>query len=248
MQPLPTHHGRDPELADAPLFSCAHGTLAACSPSAAIRAWLCLFTLVNENKDNLEMQAQRRPHRRIAGGQSPWEFAKTKPVACLSIAAGWLLRSASVGSRCQAAILRLAASDSVSAHVCCEQSFGAFMIYEWRKGGETQAHAVPGYIFLILGLGGAGSISNALSYIGACSRSVCLMSTSLCVMLCVLLLEIALCAVLFYAPSMVDTKVCPPDDAACLARVDSIFKDPSAHAGCRTPCNSSWRCPCNCLL
>jgi hypothetical protein len=201
-----------------------------------------------KNKDNLEMQAQRRPHRRIAGGQSPWEFAKTKPVACLSIAAGWLLRSASVGSRCQAAILRLAASDSVSAHVCCEQSFGAFMIYEWRKGGETQAHAVPGYIFLILGLGGAGSISNALSYIGACSRSVCLMSTSLCVMLCVLLLEIALCAVLFYAPSMVDTKVCPPDDAACLARVDSIFKDPSAHAGCRTPCNSSWRCPCNCLL
>ena len=48
------------------------------------------------------------------------------------------------------------------------------MLYEWRKGGETQAYDVPGYIYLILGLGVAGSISNALSYIGACSRSVCL--------------------------------------------------------------------------
>ena len=123
------------------------------------------------------------------------------------------------------------------------------MLYEWRKGGETQAYDVPGYIYLILGLGVAGSISNALSYIGACSRSVCLMSTSLCVLLCVLLLEIALSAVLFYKPSLVDTTVCPPDDATCLARVDSIFKDPSAHAGCLLLCKARQSCcPCDCLF
>jgi len=118
------------------------------------------------------------------------------------------------------------------------QSFGAFMLYEWKRGDETQAYAVPGYIYLVLGLGVAASISNALSYIGACVRSVCLLSTSLCALLFVLLLEMGLAAVLFYEPSLVDTKVCLPDDTACLQRVDNLFKDPSAHAGRWKSCES----------
>lgn len=110
-------------------------------------------------------------------------------------------------------------------------SFGGFMLYEWRKGEETQLHAVPGYIYLVLVLGIAASVSNAMSYMGACSRSVCLLSASLCLVFVVLLLEAVLALILFYDPALVDNKVCPPDDAACLARIDNLFKDPSAHAG-----------------
>ena len=112
-----------------------------------------------------------------------------------------------------------------------EQSFGAFMLYEWKKGDATQAFAVPGYIYLVLVLGGMASFSNCLSYMGACSRSVCLLSASTSMVLCVLLLEGALALVLFYNPSLVDSKVCPADDTACLERIDNLFKDPSAHAG-----------------
>jgi len=105
------------------------------------------------------------------------------------------------------------------------------MLYEWKKGDATQAYAVPGYIYLVLVLGGMASFSNCLSYMGACSRSVCLLSASTSMVLCVLLLEGALALVLFYKPSLVDSKVCPVDDAACLERIDNLFKDPSAHAG-----------------
>eukprot|EP00277_Geminigera_cryophila_P042926 CAMPEP_0173082244 /NCGR_PEP_ID=MMETSP1102-20130122/18080_1 /TAXON_ID=49646 /ORGANISM="Geminigera sp., Strain Caron Lab Isolate" /LENGTH=248 /DNA_ID=CAMNT_0013957633 /DNA_START=8 /DNA_END=751 /DNA_ORIENTATION=- len=110
-------------------------------------------------------------------------------------------------------------------------SFGAFMLYEWRRGDATQTHAVPGYVYLILVLGGAASASNALSYIGACSRSVCLISTSMMLVVGVLLLEVALALVLCYDPSLVDNVVCPPEDTACLERIDNLFKDPTAHAG-----------------
>ena len=119
------------------------------------------------------------------------------------------------------------------------------MLYEWRKGEETQLHAVPGYIYLVLVLGSAASVSNAMSYMGACSRSVCLLSASLCLVFVVLLLEAVLALILFYDPALVDNKVCPPDDAACLARIDNLFKDPSAHAGptlsppCRHPTSSA---------
>ena len=111
------------------------------------------------------------------------------------------------------------------------QSFGAFMLYWWKRGDETQAHPVPGYIYLVLALGCAASTSNALSYIGACSRSVFLLSISFWTVLLVLLLEAALAGVLFFSPALLDTVVCPPLDAACLERIDNLFKDPSAHAG-----------------
>jgi hypothetical protein len=118
-----------------------------------------------------------------------------------------------------------------NAAVSVRQSFGAFMLYEWKHGDETQALSVPGYIYLVLFLGLAGSLSNALSYCGACSRSICLLSASLFMVLVVLLLEAALAGVLFYDPALIDTKVCPPDDSACLDRIDNLFKNPSAHAG-----------------
>lgn len=145
-------------------------------------------------------------------------------------------------------------SPSASAHCCLQltcrvcalvawQSFGGFMLYEWRRGEETQLHAVPGYIYLVVVLGSVASFSNAMSYMGACSRSVCLLSASLYMVLVVLLLEAVLALVLFFDPALVDNEVCPPDDAACLARIDNLFKDPSAHAGL-TPSNSllphSW--------
>eukprot|EP00802_Teleaulax_amphioxeia_P020915 Tamp_21225.p2 GENE.Tamp_21225~~Tamp_21225.p2 ORF type:complete len:212 (-),score=55.11 Tamp_21225:292-927(-) len=105
------------------------------------------------------------------------------------------------------------------------------MLHEWKRGDETQGHAVPGYIYLVLVLGAAASVGNALGFLGACSRSVCLLSFSLGIVLPTLLLEGALALVLLYNPSLVDTQVCPPGDAACLQRVDHIFTDPSAHAG-----------------
>jgi len=111
------------------------------------------------------------------------------------------------------------------------QSFGGFMLYEWKRGDATQAHAVPGYIYLVISLGAVASVSNALGYVGACSRSVCLLSASLGMVLLVLLLQGALALVLFYDPSLVDTPLCPPDDDACRDRIDHIFADPSAHAG-----------------
>jgi hypothetical protein len=111
------------------------------------------------------------------------------------------------------------------------QSFGAFMLYEWKQGDDTQTHAVPGYIYLVLMLGSMASVANAMSYMGACARSICLLTVSLGMLLFVLLLEAALALTLIYNPSLVDTEVCLPDDAACIARLNSIFKDPSAHAG-----------------
>ena len=109
------------------------------------------------------------------------------------------------------------------------------MLHEWKRGDETQGHAVPGYIYLVLVLGAAASVGNALGFLGACSRSVCLLSFSLGIVLPTLLLEGALALVLLYNPSLVDTQVCPPGDAACLQRVDHIFTDPSAHAGRACP-------------
>ena len=121
------------------------------------------------------------------------------------------------------------------------QSFGGFMLYEWKRGDATQAHAVPGYIYLVISLGAVASVSNALGYVGACSRSVCMLSTSLGMVLLVLLLQGALALVLFYDPSLVDTPLCPPDDEACRDRIDHIFADPSAHAG-HLPCLPILHC------
>ena len=105
------------------------------------------------------------------------------------------------------------------------------MLYEWKQGDDTQTHAVPGYIYLVLMLGSTASVANAMSYMGACARSICLLTVSLGMLLFVLLLEAALALTLIYNPSLVDTEVCLPDDAACIERLNSIFKDPSAHAG-----------------
>ena len=53
------------------------------------------------------------------------------------------------------------------------------MLYEWKQGDDTQTHAVPGYIYLVLMLGSTASVANAMSYMGACARSICLLTVSL---------------------------------------------------------------------
>jgi len=111
-------------------------------------------------------------------------------------------------------------------------SFGAFMLYWWKRGDETQAHPVPGYIYLVLALGCAASTSNALSYIGACSRSVFLLSISFWTVLLVLLLEAALAGVLFFSPALLDTVVCPPLDAACLEHRQPVQRPLCARRSC----------------
>ena len=52
------------------------------------------------------------------------------------------------------------------------QSFGAFMLYWWKRGDETQAHPVPGYIYLVLALGCAASIESFISSMSPSRRAM----------------------------------------------------------------------------
>ena len=110
-------------------------------------------------------------------------------------------------------------------------SFGAFLLKTWLAGPSTSKEAVPNYIWLILGFGAASCVANVLGCFGTCCRSLCLLSWSASISDMILFWQVLLAALLFLHPASVDTQICPPDDSACLAEVDSLFTDPTTHAG-----------------
>jgi len=111
------------------------------------------------------------------------------------------------------------------------ESFGAYLLQKWMTDDSTMGHPVPRYIWLVVGCGAAAAAANVMSACGACCRSLWLLSWSATISETLLFWQIVLAVLLFYNPAAVDTEVCAADDIACLQQVDSLFKDPSTHAG-----------------
>mmetsp|Transcript_39520 Transcript_39520/g.124322 ORF Transcript_39520/g.124322 Transcript_39520/m.124322 type:complete len:229 (-) Transcript_39520:230-916(-) len=115
-------------------------------------------------------------------------------------------------------------------------TFGIFLYIKWESDETTSSHPIPGYIYLIMSVGGSASLGNLVGYMGACSRSSLVLSCSVWFLFVVVLCELSLSLVLLLNPSLIDTVVCPEGDEACINKLDNMFKDPSSHAGIVVAC------------
>jgi len=56
------------------------------------------------------------------------------------------------------------------------QSYGSYLLQNWTADAKTSKYPVPPYIWLVVAFGAAAFLANLMSALGACCRSLCLLS------------------------------------------------------------------------
>eukprot|EP00286_Rhodomonas_abbreviata_P020370 CAMPEP_0181306190 /NCGR_PEP_ID=MMETSP1101-20121128/10157_1 /TAXON_ID=46948 /ORGANISM="Rhodomonas abbreviata, Strain Caron Lab Isolate" /LENGTH=240 /DNA_ID=CAMNT_0023412209 /DNA_START=171 /DNA_END=893 /DNA_ORIENTATION=+ len=113
-------------------------------------------------------------------------------------------------------------------------SFGVFLLYQWEHTPASSKHAPPNFYYMIVVLGGSTAFSNLVGYVGACSGSRCLMTTSVLMVGVLLLLELTLAGVLLVNPKLVEGQICPKGDKDCekdMENIEAALHNPTELAG-----------------